>query len=143
MTYNQFYLAASIPQWEIFFGVVCVIIGYIEKKELWMTAGWIIFIVTGLTSLSFILFEGLGTQPDKSISESARNALTTAGWQCAMGAVLAVASFIFQRLKIRYFKFLAIFTIIYFMFVFFQFNHIMRSQSMVKKSMNQTEQKSN
>jgi hypothetical protein len=143
MTYNQFYFAASIPQWEIFLGVVCVIIGYIEKKELWMTAGWIIFIVTGLTSLSFILFEGLGTQPDKSISESAVNSLTAVGWHCATGAVLGVASLLFQRLKTRYFRFIAILTIIYFMLIFFQFNHIMRSQSMVKKSMNQTEQKSN
>jgi hypothetical protein len=143
MTYNQFYFAASIPQWEIFFGVACVIIGYIEKKERWMTAGWIIFFVTGLTLLSFNLSEGLGAQPDKSISESAVNSLTTAGWQCATGAVLGAASLLFQRLKTRYFKFIAILTIIYFMLVFFQFNHIMRSQSKVKKPMNQTEQNNN
>jgi peptidoglycan/LPS O-acetylase OafA/YrhL len=133
MTYNQFYLAANIPQWGIFIGIVCVIIGYVDKKEKWMTAGWIILIATGVTSLFFNLSQNPGTTPDNKI-----NTLTTAGWQCATGIVLVAASYLFQRIKNRYFGILGILTVLYFMLVFFQFNQIMRSQSNEKQK---TEQK--
>jgi len=140
MTYNQLYLPASIPQWEIFLGIVCVIIGYIEKKEWWMTAGWIILMTTGLTSLAFNLFGGLSGQPEGNISDSAIAALIATGWQSAIGGAIAAASLVFQRLKNRYFKFLAVLTLLYFMLIFFQFNNLTRSQSMVAKPVNQQEQ---
>lgn len=140
MTYNQFYLPASIPQWGIFLGVVGVIIGYIEKKERWMMAGWIILIAIGLSSLAFNLFGGLGVQPKDNVPDSAVSALIATGWQSAIGGALAAASFVFQRLKNRYFKFLAILTVLYFMLIFFQFNNLTRSQSMVIKPADQKEQ---
>jgi hypothetical protein len=140
MTYNQLYLPASIPQWGIFLGIVCVIIGYIEKKEWWMTAGWIILITTGLTSLAFNLFGGLSIHPIGNVSDSAVTALMATGWQCATGGALSAAALIFQRMKNRYFKFLAILTVLYFMLIFFQFNQLMLSQSMVTKPVDQTEQ---
>lgn len=139
MTYNLIYLPASIPQWGIFIGVVCVIIGYIEKKERWMTAGWIILIATGLTSLAFNLFGGFTVQSDQN-EGSAIATLMAIGWQSAIGGALAAASLIFQRLKNRYFKFLAILTLIYVMLIFFQFNQLMRSESMVNKPSKQLEQ---
>ena len=138
MTYNHIYLPSSIPQWEIFLGIVGVIIGYIEKKDQWMTAGWIILIATGITSLAFNIFGSLSSQGN--VSGSAIALLITTGWQCTIGGALAVVSLIFQRLKNRYFKFLAILTVLYFMLVFFQFNNLTRSQSMVTKPMNQNEQ---
>jgi hypothetical protein len=140
MAYNQFYLAASIPQWGIFIGIACVIIGYIEKKENWMTAGWIMLILTGLTSLTFNLFGVNAGQPDISISVYSINALKTTGWQSATGTFLAVASFIFQRLKNRYFRILAVLTLLYFMLIFFQFNDLMRVHSTAKNPAKQTEQ---
>lgn len=140
MTFNQIYLPASIPQWGIFIGVVCVIIGYIEKKERWMTAGWIILIATGLTSLAFNLFGGFTVQSDNQNEGSAITTLMAIGWQSAIGGALAAASIIFQRLKNRYFKFLAILTLIYVMLIFFQFNQLMRSESMVNKPSKQLEQ---
>jgi peptidoglycan/LPS O-acetylase OafA/YrhL len=133
MAYNQFYLASSIPQWGIFIGIVCVIIGYIDKKEKLMTAGWIILIATGLISLFFNLTGSTGIPRDNKVNE-----LFTAGWQNATGAVLAAATYFFQRIKNRYFKIMGILTVLYFMLVFFQFNSIMGSQS---KGEQPTEQK--
>ena len=79
MTYNQFYLPVSIPQWGIFIGVACVIIGYIEKKEPWMTAGWIMLIAIGLTSMAFNLFGGFRSIPEGNIQAPAIAALIAAG----------------------------------------------------------------
>jgi hypothetical protein len=138
MTFNQFYLPASIPQWGIFLGVVGVIIGYIEKKERWMTAGWIVLIVTGLTSLGFNLIGGIHLE--EGVPDSAGKALIATGWQCAIGGALAAASLFFQRIKNRYFKFLAILTLLYCMLTFFQFNQLMRSESMVTKPLKEIEQ---
>ncbi len=135
MTYNQFYLAANIPQWGIFAGIVCVIIGYIDKKERWITAGWIVLIATGLISLSFNLAGIIHEQRDERI-----NTLITAGWQCATGAALAAISWLFQRTKNRYFRFLAILTVLYFMLVFFQFNHILRSKPKAKPTVEYQDQ---
>lgn len=127
MSYNQFYLAATIPQWSIFVGIVLVIIGYIDKKEWWMTSGWIILIVTGLISLYF----NLTGNPVDLMNEKVKE-LITAGWQCATGAVLAAISYLFQRRRNRYFRILGILTLLYFMLVFFQFNSIMRSRPSLK-----------
>ena len=140
MTYNQIYLPSSIPQWEIFLGIVGVIIGYIEKKDQWMTAGWIILIATGITSLAFNLFGGFSSQPEGAIPGAAIAALIATGWQSVIGGALAAVSLVFQRLKNRYFKFLAILTVLYFMLIFFQFNNLTRSQSMVIKPADQKEQ---
>ena len=140
MTWYQFYLPASIPQWEIFFGIVFVIIGYIEKKEKWTLAGWIILIVTGITSLAFNLFGGIVIQPTGNISASTVAELIATGWQSAIGGILASMVLVFQRLKKRHYNMLAILTAIYFMLVFFQFNQLMRSESKTNKAMKQTEQ---
>lgn len=135
MTYNHYYLASNIPQWGIFIGVALVIVAYIDKKEKWMTAGWIILIATGLISLWFNLAGNAGTAPDSRV-----NALTTAGWQCVTGAALAAASWLFQRIKNRYFNILAILTLLYFMLVFFQFNQLMRDGSKEKQPTEQNDQ---
>ena len=137
MTYSHYYLAANIPQWGIFLGIVCVIIGYIEKKDRWMTAGWMLLIVTGLTSLTFNLFGSLRIQNEGNISASAVSQLRATSLQSIVGGVLAAASFLFQLRKNKYFKILAILTLLYFMLVFFQFNQLMRSESMITKPMNQ------
>lgn len=135
MNYNLFYLAANIPQWGIFVGIVCLIISYIEKKERWMTAGWIILILTGLISLLFNLYINKTAGQDNRV-----DSLITSGWQCATGAALAAGAFFFQRLNNRYFKILGILTVVYFMLVFFQFNSLMRYRSKVKPPTEQKEQ---
>lgn len=140
MEYNLIYLPSIIPQWEIFVGIVCVIIGYVEKKEKWMSTGWIILIATGLTSVAFNLFGGFNHQAESNIPGSAISALLTIGWQSAMGGAIALMSILFQRMKNKYFKFIALLTLICFMLIFFQFNHLTRSQSMVTKSVKQNEQ---
>jgi hypothetical protein len=136
MTYSEFYFPAIIPQWGIFLGVAVVIAGYVEKKELWTRIGWIILIVTGLTSLYFNLFGGFLTQEDALASVV--NALKTAGWQSFTGGALAAMALIFQIKKRKSYKILAILTLIYFMLIFFEFNNLARSHSMVKKSLQQT-----
>jgi uncharacterized membrane protein len=127
-----------IPQWGIFLGVAVVIAGYVEKKELWTRTGWIILIITGLTSLYFNLFGGFLTQEDALASVV--NALKTAGWQSFTGGALAAMALIFQIKKRKSYKILAILTLIYFMLIFFEFNNLARSHSMVKKSLQQTGQ---
>ena len=138
MTYSQFYLPANIPQWGIFLGIVFVIVGYIDKKEFWTVAGWIILIATGLTSLAFNLFGGFRHPPEGSFSVPAINALVSAGWQSAIGGALAAVSLFFQRTKRRNYKMLAILTLIYFMLIFFEFNSLTRSSQ--TKPQEQTEQ---
>ncbi len=136
MTYNQLYLAASIPQWGIFIGFVLVIIAYIDKKEKWMTAGWIILIATGLISLYFNLTATTG-----SLIDDRTSSLTATGWQCVTGAALAGAALLFQHKKNRYFTVLAVLTLLYFMLVFFQFNRIMRQDTKEKQSTEQINMK--
>lgn len=135
MTYNHFYLAANIPQWGIFIGIALVIIAYIDKKEKLMTVGWIILIATGLISLWFNLTTNIGTGPESRVST-----LITTGWQCATGAALAAASYLFQRIKNRYFPILGILTLLYFMLIFFQFNYISRSRPNIKQPIEQNDQ---
>jgi uncharacterized membrane protein len=133
MTYSQLYLPASIPQWEIFLGIVFVIIGYIDKKEIWTIAGWIALIVTGFTSLFFNLFGGF--VPEENTTMSAINSLKAAGWLAVMGGGLAAITLLFQKTKRRSYRILAILTIIYFILVFFQFNYLTHSQNNARKAL--------
>ena len=140
MTYSQFYLPANIPQWGIFLGVVFVIVGYIEKKETWALAGWLVLITTGLTSLGFNLFGGLVYNPEEQLTSSSTSTLITCGWMSVAGGCLAAVSLFFQMTKKKSYRILAILTVIYFMLIFFQFNALTRSQTGLKKSQGQTEQ---
>ncbi len=138
MTYSQFYFPAVIPQWGIFLGIVAVIVGFVEKKDFWTRIGWIILIVTGLTSLYFNLFGGFLTE--ENATAAAINSLKVPGWQSAIGGALAAVALFFQRTGRRNYKILAVLTLIYFMLIFFEFNYLTRSQTMVKKSPEKTEQ---
>jgi len=138
MTYSQFYLPALIPQWEIFLGVVAVIVGYVEKQEFWARIGWIILIITGLTSLYFNLFGDFLTEKDEAAIVV--NYLKASGWQSVLGGALAIVTLYFQKSRRKSYRILAILTVIYFMLIFFEFNHLTSSKTMVKKSLPRTEQ---
>lgn len=137
MTYSPFYFPAVIPQWLIFLAVVAIVVGYVDKKDFWTRIGWIIFILAGLTSLYFNLF---GRFADEENVSFAVNSLKTSGWLCSTGGALAAIALFFQRTKRKNYKVLAVLVLIYFMLLFFQFNHLASSQKMVKKSMPETEQ---
>lgn len=137
MTYSEFYYPAIIPQWLIFLGVITVIVGYVDKKEFWTRIGWIIFIITGLISLYFNLFGSFSIEENMSFAVTS---LKTSGWLCLAGGVLAAITLFFQRTKRRNYKMLAVLTLVYFMLIFFQFNHLTSSLNMVKKSSEATEQ---
>jgi drug/metabolite transporter (DMT)-like permease len=137
MTYSQFYYPTVVPQWLIFLGVVAIIAGYVDKKEFWTRTGWIIFIIAGLTSLYFNLFGDFSAEENVS---SAVASLKTSGWLCFTGGILAAIALFFQRTKRKNYKVLAVLILIYFMLIFFQFNHLSSSLKMVKKSLQETEQ---
>lgn len=121
MTNAQLYLPTILPQWEIFLGVVLVIVGYVEKKGLLTYLGWIVLIIMGLTALYFNLsgdlevLNGIGT---------INKLLVTTAWQATIGGVLAIVSLLMFRFKKKRYMLLSVLTLIYFVLTFFLYYQV-------------------
>ena len=141
MTNAQLYLPTVLPQWEIFTGMVLLTIGYVDKRELWTFIGWITLILAGLTSLYFNLFGGISALGESSVQEVAGGLITSTGWQCAAGGILAVSSLLLFHYKSRRYSTLAILTLIYFVLIFFLFTQVSALSGKINKTEIQTHQK--
>lgn len=126
MTSAQLYLPTVLPQWGIFTGIVLVIVGYVEKKDLWTRLGWTVLIATSLTALYFILFGGLHAMAEQNESDAIVAMLTSTSWQAVAGGVLAIVSLILFHYKKKRYTLLAVLTLLYFVLIFFQFYSVSR-----------------
>ncbi len=126
MTSAQLYLPTILPQWGIFAGVVLIIIGYVEKKDLWTRLGWIVLIATSLTALYFNLFGEFTTLAEKNEPGSVVSMLTSTAWQAVAGGVLAIVSLIMFQYKKKRYALLSILTLLYFVLIFFQYYQVSR-----------------
>jgi hypothetical protein len=138
MTNAQLYLPTVLPQWGIFLGVALIIVGYVDKKNLWTRIGWIVLIATGLTALCFNLFGGLQVLPDTNLAVSL---LISTGWQATVGGVLAFVSLLMMHYKSKRYALLAVLTLIYFTLIFFLYSQVSDSKDIKIKKDVQTEQK--
>ena len=138
MTNAQLYLPTLLPQWGIFAGIALIIVGYVDKKNLWTRIGWIVLIATGLTALYFNLLGGLQALPDSNASVSL---LIATGWQTAVGGVLAIASLLMFHYKSKRYALLAVLTLLYFTLIFFLYSQVSDSKDIKIKTDAQTEQK--
>ena len=138
MTNAQLYLPTVLPQWEIFAGIALIIVGYVDKKNLWTIIGWIILISTGLTALYFNLFGGLKVLAETNTIASL---LISTGWQAVAGGALAVVSLLMFQYKIKRYALLAILTLLYFTLTFFLYSQVSDSKAIKIKNETPTEQK--
>ena len=141
MTSMQLYLPTVLPQWGIFVGVVLVIVGYVDKKDLFTRIGWIVLIATSLTALYFNLFGGLKTLAEMNELPSQASLLLATGWQTAVGGALAIVSLLMLQFKKRRYAVLAILTLLYFTLIFFLYSQVSDNKEIKIKTDTQTEQK--
>ena len=141
MTSAQLYLPTILPQWGIFAGVVLIIIGYVEKKDLWTRLGWMVLIATSLTALYFNLFGDLTTMSEKNESDLVVSMLTSTAWQAVAGGALAIVSLIMLQYKKKRYALLSILTLLYFVLIFFQYYQVSRISGKDIQITPQTEQK--
>jgi len=135
MTNTQLYLPTVLPQWGIFAGVVLLTVGFIEKKRLCTSLGWIVLITTGMTGLYFNLFGDLTSGGYRNSAELAVSLLISTGWQLVAGGVLAGASLLLYKLNGKRYPILAILTIIYFVLIFFLYTQVSALSGKSSKSM--------
>lgn len=141
MTSTTLYFATIVPQWEIFIGVVLTIIGWTEKKELWIRSGWIILIATSLTALYFNLFGNLmALANDAETGELIKQVISTA-WQTVAGGALAIVSLILFHFKQSRYRLLATLTLLYFVLNFFLYYQVSRNRVSKVQTTPHTEQK--
>jgi hypothetical protein len=122
MQTHELYLPMLIPLWGIFIGIALVIIGFVDKKHLLTYAGYAVFMLTGLISLYYNLFEinpALYTE-NIQMKETAQY-LVTSGWLNVMGGVLALAALLFHYFGKKRYMVLAVLTILFFPIQFFQY----------------------
>lgn len=141
MTSTQLYLPTVLPQWGIFAGVVLITVGYVDKKNLWTSIGWIVLIATSLTALYFNLFGGLKALAETTESAVMAKLLISTGWQTTAGGVLAIVSLLMLHYKKKRYALLAILTLIYFTLTFFLYSQVSGSSETKIKTDAQTEQK--
>jgi len=141
MTSTQLYLATLLPQWGIFTGIVLIIVGYVDKKNLWTRLGWIVLIATGLTAFYFNLFGGLKALAETNGSPSQASLLLSTGWQTTVGGILAIASLLMFQFKIKRYALLAVLTILYFSLTFFLYLQVSGSPKLKIKTEAPMEQK--
>ncbi len=141
MTSTQLYLPTVLPQWGIFAGIVLIIVGYVDKKDLLTRIGWIVLIATGLTALYFNIFGGLTTLAATNGSSSQASLLLSTGWQVAAGGVLSVVSLLMFQFKTKRYALLAILTLLYFTLTFFLYSQVSASKDVNIKTDAPTEQK--
>lgn len=134
MTNAQLYLPTVLPQWGIFAGVVLLTVGFIEKKRVWTSLGWIVLIATGMAGLYFNLFSDLTVAGDRTSTELAVSLLISTGWQLVAGGIVAGASLLLFQLKRKRYSILAILTIIYFVLIFFLYTQVSAISGKSKKS---------
>lgn len=137
----QLYLPTVLPQWGIFVGVVLVIVGYVDKKDLFTRIGWIVLIATSLTALYFNLFGGLKTLAETNGSSSQASLLLATGWQTAAGGALAIVSLLMLQFKKKRYALLAVLTLLYFTLIFFLYSQVSDNKEIKIKTDTQTEQK--
>ena len=141
MTSTTLYFATIVPQWEIFIGVVLTIIGWTEKKELWIRSGWLILIATSLTALYFNLFGNLmALANDAETGELIKQVISTA-WQTVAGGALAIVCLILFHFKQSRYRLLATLTLLYFVLNFFLYYQVSRNRISEGSTTPTTEQK--
>ena len=138
MTNSQLYLPTVLPQWGIFAGVVLLTVGFIQKKRVWTSLGWIVLMATGMAGLYFNFFGDLTSASNSTSIGLAVNLLISTGWQLVAGGVLAGASLLLFQLKGKRYPILAILTIIYFVLIFFLYTQV----SAISGKSNKSEQHS-
>lgn len=122
MQTHELYLPMLIPLWGIFIGIALVIIGFSDKKPMFTYSGWSVFMLTGLISLYYNLFQiNLAHYPDTDPLRETAGFLITAGWLNVAGALLAMTSLLFFHFKKRRYLLMAVLTILFFSIQFFQF----------------------
>jgi hypothetical protein len=122
MLTNELYLPMLIPLWGIFIGIALVFIGFVDKKAYFTYFGWSVFIVIGLVSLYYNLFQIVPSHftENNQLAETAA-LLMNAGWLNATGSFLALASLLFFYFKRKRYLLMAILTILFFSIQFFQY----------------------
>jgi LPXTG-motif cell wall-anchored protein len=122
MQTHELYLPMLIPLWGIFIGIALVIIGFVDKKAHFTYFGWSVFIVLGLVSLYYNLFQIVPSHftENNQLSETAA-LLMNAGWLNVAGALLALATLLFFYFKRKRYLLMAILTILFFAVQFFQY----------------------
>ena len=140
MTNTHLYLASTLPQWEIFLGIALITMGYIEKKSIFSSLGWIVLMITGLTALYFNLFGDLTSLIDSQQQSNIKSLLVSTSWQAVAGGVLAGFSFLLFHYKKKRYPVLAILTIIYFVLIFFLYYQVSQGPGKLDQSQPKTEQ---
>jgi len=122
MQTHELYLPMLIPLWGIFIGIALVIIGIVDKKCQFTYAGWSVFILTGLVSLYYNLFEiNPALYADNLPMKETAEYLITSGWLNVMGGGLALAALLFYYFRKKRYRILAVLTIVFFAILFFQY----------------------
>jgi hypothetical protein len=122
MQTHELYLPMLIPLWGIFIGITLVIIGIVDKKRQFTYVGWSVFILTGLVSLYYNLFEiNPALYADNPPMKETAEYLMTSGWLNVMGGGLALAALLFYYFRKKRYQVLAVLTILFFAIQFFQY----------------------
>ncbi|MCK9638846.1 MAG: hypothetical protein M0R39_02975 [Prolixibacteraceae bacterium] len=122
MPNHELYLPMLIPLWMIFIGIVLVVIGFVDKKSTFTYLGWSMFILVGLISLFYNLFQinPVSYQENSQMRETA-TILVKAGYLNLAGAALSLCSLLYFRYKNRRYLLMAVLTILFFAIQFFQY----------------------
>lgn len=122
MKTHELYLPMLIPLWGIFIGIALIIVGFVDKKNLFSYAGWSVFMLTGLVSLYYNLFEiNPAVYSDNLPMKDTAELLVTTGWLNVMGGALALAALLFQYFRRKRYVILAVWTLLFFAVQFFQY----------------------
>lgn len=122
MQTHELYLPMLIPLWGIFIGIALIIIGFVDKKNLYSYAGWSVFMLTGLVSLFYNLFIiNPAIYFDNLPMKETAELLVASGWLNVMGGALALTALLFQYFRRKRYMILAVLTILFFAVQFFQY----------------------
>jgi hypothetical protein len=124
---SGFYTYTTIPQWGIFIGILLVVIGAVDKKDILTQIGWLSLVLVGAFTAYINLSGVLDTQPISEGVISPEITLNAIGWQTTIGSILTAFTIMLKRIKSRRYTTMAILTIAFFVIVFFQYHHFTKS----------------
>jgi hypothetical protein len=123
---NPLFQYSSISQWALFLGIGLIVFGIIEKKEKYILAGQIAFIVLGIFASWILLTNNISVPAENSLIITKELKALSFFKGCIIMMALAILSFLQRLFKLPYQKTTPYLLILFALFLFFMLSNIIQ-----------------
>jgi len=116
----------SISQWALFLGIGLIIFGIIEKRENYILAGQIAFIVLGILASWILYTRNIPVPAENPITITKEIKALSFFKGCIIMMVIAILSFLLKLFKLPFQKTSVYLLVLFTLFLFFMLFNIMQ-----------------